>query len=165
MQLLPPTSQLIKLHLDTHFIKIVNDTVSRLDLPAVGVITNFKLDRPISEQEEFRIIAQFRFSVSDIGRRVPRVGYSRRHFCPLCDQREQLTEIHLFECSSLKAIRRLTEIEHFVNMCIFKGKSLSESFVLYINGFDTSGALIPVDTYRLRGKALISLVTSFLSMW
>ena len=165
---IPPSQALLSHHLDVYFLQVVNATICSLELPALAMMTTFKNEVVISESEDLQVCRQFKYFASEIGRRVPRLGYERMIFCPLCELRVgqiPLTEVHLFVCSSLVDARAKLGISTFFNLGLLRGLSISIVFSLFVNGLDMSGEKISLSEFISRGVVLGELVKMFLNQW
>merc|ERR1712105_189462 len=165
MLVMPSSKSMISLLLNNHFANMVNKSLASMDLPAVSMITRFHCGRFVSEDEPIKEINRFLMSNAAIGYKVPRVGYLRQMFCPLCPRQVLLCEIHLFSCQSLSGVRKETGIDTFMNLCMLYGNNFTTAYMFYLNGKDINGYWVQKDDMYSRGKALMALVQDFLRQW
>ena len=112
------------------------------------------------------VLAQFRLSNAGLGNREPRQGYGRKSCCPLCPVPTPLSEFHLtVVCPSVSGLRKSTGISTFMSLCNLRGKTIVETFVLFVSGKDSMGKDIDLPGYLDRGKCLDDLRRSWLSQW
>jgi hypothetical protein len=163
---LPPTAAHLTYSLNTHFLKLTNEEISAHCLPLVGRLTSFSPARHLSEKTESCEISRWKFGCAELGHRVPRVGYHRKRFCPLCPLLYRpLNEAHMFVCPALEVIRDQSIISPFIGLCFLNGFSIEKTLFLYVNGKDTKGCDIPLDEFLDRGKALLGVVAFYLAQW
>ena len=119
----------------------------------------------VSENESFQWCMRFKYYNAPIGCREPRVGYTRRKFCPLCGLLAQLNELHLFLCPALKAIRTKLNIETVFNLCRLYSDSEKQAFKKILEVLSKTGDYLGIEEMINRGKQLPILVDAFLALW
>ena len=149
-------------HLDTFFLKCANVRIGKLNLPKMET---WKKDFQISEHEGFQYCMKFKYSNAQIGNREPRLGYTRRRFCPLCAVLSELNELHLMTCPKLGKVRENLQISTYINLCLLNKDSEQEAFLKFISGMSVSGIYLGITEMIARGSQLSSLVEKFLSLW
>ena len=153
--------------LDKHFLGVANKTIIKLkeSVPAVNELESWKDKVEVSESENFQWCMRFKYYNAPIGCREPRVGYTRRKFCPLCGVLAPLNELHLFLCPTLKAIRAKLDIETFFNICKLYSDSDQQAFTKFVEGLSKTGDYLGIEEMINRGKQLSNLVDEFLALW
>ena len=122
--------------------------------------------RYVTENDMSAVITEFKFDHAGLGARIPRLGYKRKPYCPLCPVQRHSSCFHvLFECTSLSALRVSSGIQSFINSCRIKGISLNDSYDLFVNGEDSTGTNIPLLDYYERATCMDNMRKLWLSKW
>ena len=139
------------------------------------VLSNHRWMRPVKEYSRSRyvceddvsaVITQFKFDNANLGDKIPRMGYLRKPFCPLCPVQHQSSGLHLlFDCGSLSALRVSSGIQSFINSCKFRGHTMESAYTLFVNGEDYTGTAVPLAVYLERGKCMSDMRKMWLSKW
>ena len=159
---IPLTVKELATHLDNFFLNCANIRIEKLNLPKME---NWAKDFEISEHEGFQYCMKFKYSNAQIGNREPRLGYTRRRFCPLCPALSELNEMHLMTCPNLRKVRENLQISTFLNLCLLNNDSEQEAFLKFISGRSVTGTYLGMGEMIARGSQLSSLVEKFLSLW
>ena len=113
-------------------------------------------------------IAAFRYDVTCIGNKFPRVGHSvKQTMCPLCLSACRNTVSHLaFFCPSMERFRKVrTSLSSFRNMCTAKEFTNERIYELFVNGLDWNENPVQLGDFLDRGADLKLLLDEFLSRW
>ena len=107
---------------------------------------------------------------SPLGNCAPRLGYSRKPFCPVCCHitltPQPNCEFHLaFECRGVAALRASLGVTSYFNKCRLGGLSSRELFVNFLGGRDPNGEMVEASVYLARGDVLASLRKQWLDKW
>ena len=122
--------------------------------------------RYVCEDEVSAVITQFKFDNANLGNKVPRMGYPRKPFCPICPVQHLSSGLHLlFVCGSLSALRVTTGLQSYINSCTLRNQTLETAYTLFVNGEDYSGTAVPLPEYLERGKCMNDMRNLWLSKW
>jgi hypothetical protein len=120
----------------------------------------------VCESQWSTVITEFKLDVAGLGDKQPRTGHVRMPFCPICPVNVPNTGLHLlFTCASLTHLRRETGISSFVNLSMLKGKTLEETYKLFVNGCDWNENSVSKSDYLERGKCMNDMRDMWLSLW
>ena len=150
------------------FVVSTNQALASLSMPWLNPVKLYRRQIYVRESPHSVTLSQFRFNVTNIGNKYPRVGkLSVQRDCPLCPQSVKNTVAHLaLFCSSIERVRKeQTSVTSFRNTCIFKGFSDSYTFQLFINGMDWNENPVKAQDYLDRGRELGLLLDSWLCQW
>ena len=167
MEIIPSTVKSLSVSLDEHFLQYANSVIKNLQLnvPAVEELDSWKDTVNVSEDENYQWCQKFKYFNAPIGCREPRLGYTRRRFCPLCGVLATLNEMHLFLCPALKTTRANLQIETFFNICRLYQDTETQTFSKFVNGMSVTGDYLGIEEMINRGKQLSLLVDHFLKLW
>ena len=158
----------LKKALSVHFIECLNSDIRSLALPWVRPVERLRRMSYAREGSASEAMAAFRYDVTYIGNKFPRVGYAvRQTMCPLCPSGYRNTVSHLaFFCHSMEKFRKArTSLGSFRNMCKAKAFSDEKVFELFVNGMDWNENPIQLSDFLERGADLKLLLDEFLSRW
>ena len=147
-----------------HFLSVTNSDVSRFS--CLKPIPSFVRQTYVCESEWSTVISEFRYENEGLGNKAPRQGRHREPFCPVCPTRGVNSGFHLlFVCSSLSRLRCKTGITRFISLCLNNNLSLSEAYILYVNGDNSKKTPIDKHEYLARGKCMFDMRKLWLSKW
>ena len=158
----------LKKALSVHFIECLNSDIRSLALPWVRPVERLRRMSYAREGSASEAIAAFRYDVTRIGNKFPRVGYAARQtMCPLCPSGYRNTVSHLaFFCPSMEKFRKArTSLGSFRNMCKAKAFTDEKVYELFVNGMDWNENPIELSDFLERGADLKLLLDEFLSRW
>ena len=160
----PPSLKYLSVHMHQWAIARTNTLISSHNLPFVTLITSFKKQPYVFAHKFLSVIAAFRLSNAGLGNKCPISGFTVHNSCPLCSSVYKLDEAHiLFTCSAVRDIRRDTGISLFLTQSALHGNSMSKSHYLFIAGFDLSGNMVNMETYKQRAAAISALRAAWLN--
>ena len=109
--------------------------------------------RYVCEDKVSAVITQFKFDNANLGDKVPRMGYPRKPFCPICPVQHLSSGLHLlFVCGSLSALRVSSGLQSYINSCTLRNQTLETAYTNFVNGEDYTGTAVPLPEYLERGK-------------
>ena len=152
----------------SYFIGKLNADVGSLALPWIRPVKKLRRMRYTREGLASEAIAAFRYDVTCIGNKYPRIGRdTTQRECPLCPSGFRNTVSHLaFFCPSMEKFRKEeTSLGSFRNMCSAKGFSNDHIYDLFVNGDDWNENPVLVGVFLERGVDLKQLLDNFLSRW
>jgi hypothetical protein len=149
----------IKESLQCHFMKVLNDEISRSNLPAY---------KPVSSIARGFFVSEVETSALTVGMKVnncrenPTQGKDRSKTCPFCPG-IMASEYHVaWVCPRLSSIRRDLGIISFKNALSLESfTGDKESYYAYINGLNKHGVCIDYPQFETR----ISNLTAVRSTW
>ena len=154
--------------LSDHFLKVLNSDLEGLALPWVQPVKRLQRMIYTREGSASEAIAAFRYDVTCIGNKFPRVGrLVKQTMCPLCPSACRNTVSHLaFFCPSMEKFRKTrTSLSSFRNMCSAKGFTNERIYEMFVNGLDWNENPVQKKDFLDRGADLKLLLDEFLSKW
>ena len=165
----PLTQKLLQSVADDHFLSIVNDKLSKLELPALGKLSHLAAQPYLCESLGAQYYAKFRLNQVDLGRYVVRPGHRyQQETCPLCTNTvpKVNSPFHIvMECPYLKDIRKVTGVTSFINMSCLQGSSPEEAYRDFLCARGLDGKLVGRAECVQRGESLKAITDIYLSMW
>ena len=147
-----------------YFLAQINTITSSIS--SLLPIENLSRSYYVCENQNSSVITQFKLDCAGLGDKQPRIGYTRKPFCPACPVIVPNNGLHLlFSCGAVSALRIETGIQSFMTLGQQKGLSLTECYLHFINGLDTNGNLILKHEYLERGKSMRDMRDLWLSKW
>lgn len=158
--------EMIQLHLDTHFISKLNDSIISSKLEAFKMVKSLSRALYVTESPVSSIIAGVKVNNC---RGVQCQGADRSRQCPVCPPvtgplPPKSSEYHVtWVCPAVSGVRLIVGITSFKNLCLMQGLTEEESFYLYINGFDMKENKISLGEMLDRGKCVKSIREAWLT--
>ena len=129
-------------------------------------LESFSRKSYVCESKWSSVISSFRLASEGLGNKQPRMGYTRKPFCPICPDLSKNCGQHLlFSCSSLSALRVETGISAFMNSCSVLGYSFDEAYSLFINGLNSVKKPVSKIDFFDRAKCMHDMKELWLSKW
>ena len=129
-------------------------------------LKNFKRLQYVCENPLSAVITEFRLDCPPLGRKIPRIGYPRKPICPVCPLNANNDGLHmLFLCTSVSKLRVETGIQSFINSCTMKGMTITDTYRMFVNGYDWNGIQIDTSDFLERAKCMKNMLDQWLSLW
>ena len=159
------SKKVIKIHLDSFFIRKLNVEISKANLPSLKPVNVLCRANYVCEDKLVSIFAGVKFNYC---RGIQCQGIDRQRRCHSCVGNPLppfSSEFHVvWLCPSVSNIRKQTGITLFTNLCSSRGISIENSFFLYIQGLDINGEIVNIHHCLERAKCLQTIRDCWIKM-
>ena len=149
------SKEMIAMHLDRHFIKLLNKDINKANLTAVRPVVALEQANYICENSLVGIFSGVKFNYC---KDIQCQGLDRKRVCPKCPGTPYpilSSEYHVsWICPIVSSIRKKIGISNYINMWSVKNFKPEDSFYFYMKGLDHNSCYVTQEQCMERATCL-----------
>ena len=158
---------MIESHLERYFLDKLNSDIVKANLPAFKPVSVIRRNEFVDESELSALLTGIKVNYC---KKSQTQGPGRNRVCPFCPGISgkigpPASEFHVtWVCPKMENVRKIAGITWFKNQLSLNAVSDSESFYMYVNGFDVSSVKVSSNIIKDRVQSLSSVRSAWLKL-